>query len=1120
MGSIRAAWNAVLLLAILAGTILASHNAVAQGITTGSIAGSIVDQQGAVVPEATITAVETASHATFKTTSGADGSFIFHDLPIGNYTLRVEAGNFTPFIVNNIRVVAGVTTQLGVQRLTVGASTTTITVESTAPILETSQAQVTTSFDSAAIQSLPLNTNFDNLALLAPGVVRTHDAGFSDTTNGSAGISANGQRGRSNNFEIDGQDNNDNNIGGPSVEWGNTDALGEIQVITNNFGAQYGRNMGSVVNYITKSGTNTFHGSGFEYYTGSWGSSLENGQKSPLFGFCTGGEDPATTGCTPVTVPRFVDNKFGGTFGGPILKDKLWFFVGLYWDRTREGGAVSTSEGAVTPTPNGLTQLQAAFPGNPAVASLVNQGPYGIKAGNPTPIASSVGPITVTDGVTSAPIEFAEVARTVPALLNDREPLGRLDWEPTTKDRFFIRYYYQNTVITGDLANGPTAIAAGGYIEILARTHSIGADWTHTFSPSWINQLRYSFQQAVAGFEGGGVPACTSTSFTACPSQVTFQDGTDFGYGYSSNLPQQKFIKVTQIQDNANWSHGNHNIAFGGAFEYQNSPGTYLPNYNGSLTFQDFDSILQGNGSLTLTDGNPVTPFTENDVALYFQDDWKVRPDLTLNLGLRWEFFGQAANVLHNLTVQRETGPNPFWDTSLPLSVRTFQKVPNRWKNYQPRIGFAYNPGHGRLVVRGGYAINFDPAFYNIFSNAAIQAPVSIAGGIGCGGGYQCLPATGTTGATVRAQNPGAIQTGQDPRFFIEAPLTPNFRNPYTQTYSLGIQYGIGNAAVVEVRYVGNHTAALFQALNGNPTLQPLASAFPSFVSPGALCPDSTAPGFQTLNCNVGAFQAAVGNTAFSNYNSLQTNVTTRAFHGLTGTLQYTYSRTIDNTSEILPTGAGGNTLEFAQNPLNTNLAERGVSGISYPNVVAFGFVYEVPKFVHGNGFLAKVANGYSINTVYGFNSGQPFTPFQGLQPNPTNPNTVVGGTYCDDNFNQFVLGVTSCRPILTNASQPNSPSSYALNTVTAANALNNPFPGVSRNTLRGQSFNNLDSSIFKTTPITERISMQLQLNVFNTFNRQFLGTPGAFLGATNFLTGAFNEGTNRTVQLGGKIIF
>jgi hypothetical protein len=1125
MGSIRAAWNAVLLLAVLACVVSASRNALAQGITTGSITGSIADQQGAVVPQAAVTAVQSGTNATFKSTSGADGLFAFHDLPIGDYTLAVTSGSFSPLNIRNIRVTAGVTTELGVEKLTIGSTSATVTVESSAPILEVSQAQVTTSFDSVAIQSLPLNTNFDNLALLAPGVVQTHDAQFSNSN--GVGISANGQRGRSNNFEIDGQDNNDNNVGGPSVFFGSADAISEIQIITDNFGAQYGRNMGSVVNYVTKSGTNAFHGTGFEYYAGSWLSSLQNQQKSPLFGFCAPGENPSD-GCMPVTVPRTVDNKWGGTIGGPIIKDKLWFFGSTYWDHTRDGGAVSTSQGAITPTPTGLTQLQAAFPNNPAVASLVNQGPYGIKTGNPTPVAgSTVTQMVTVDGVNFVPIEFAGVARTVPALFNDEENLGRLDWQPSTKDHFFVRYYYQNDLTTGDLANSPTAIASGGYIEIPARTHSIGADWAHTFSPAWIDQLRYSYQEAVSSFDGGGVPDCTGNNFTACPSSVTFQDGTDFGYGYSSALPSQKFIKITQVQDNANWTHGRHSMAFGGAFEYQNSPGTFLPNYNGTLTFQDFNSILQGNGSLALTDGNPVIPFTENDVALYFQDDWKIRPDFTLNLGLRWEFFGQAVNILHNETVARETGANPLWDTSLPLSVTTFQKVPNRWKNYQPRIGFAWNPGHGRLVVRGGYAINFDPAFYNIFENSAVEAPVANAGAINCGGGYQCLPATGTTGATVRAQNLAALPLGGDPRFDVEGPLSPNFRNPYTQTYSLGVQYGLGNAAVVEIRYVGNHTAALFQSLDGNPTLEPLASAFPNYVSPSSLCQDPTAPGFQTLNCNVGALQAATANTAFSIYNGLQTNVTTRAFHGLTGTVQYTYSRTIDNTSEIYPTGAGGNTLEYSQNPLNTNTAERGVSGISYPNVFAFGFVYQVPQLVHDNGFLGKLANGFSINTIYGYNSGQPFTPFQGLQPNPTNPQTAVGGTYCDDYFNEFVLGLTSCRPIQTDRSAPNSPSSYTVNNVQTANALGNPYPGVGRNTLRGQTFNNLDSSIFKTTKLSERLTMQLQLNVFNTLNRQYLGTPGAQLGATNFLTTAYNSGlsgttvgTNRYVQLGGKIIF
>ncbi|MBV8114175.1 MAG: TonB-dependent receptor [Silvibacterium sp.] len=1110
--------KAAVFLAVFCAFGLILQTAVGQGITTGTITGSVEDQQSAVVPQAQITVVQTTTNATFKTLSAADGLFTIHDLPIGDYTLTVTGAGFSPLTVRNLHVTSGVTANAGALKLAVGASTESVTVESAAPILETSEAQVSTSFDSKAIQSLPLNTNFDNLALLAPGVVQTHDASFSNSN--GVGISANGQRGRSNNFEIDGQNNNDNNVGGPQAAFGNGDAISEIQIITDNFSAQYGRNLGSVVNYVTKSGTNQFHASGFEYYTGSWLSSLQNGQKSPLLGFCAPGQS-ASTGCTPVTVPRSVDNKYGGTLGGPILKDKLWFFGSTYWDHTRDGGAIATSQGAVTPTPNGLAQLQAAFPNNPAVASLVNQGPYGIKTGNPTPVPGTVGPLPVTVGTTTVPIEFGAVERTVPALFNDEENLGRLDWQPSTKDHFFVRYFYQNGLQTGTIAgNTNPAIAAGGYFDLPFTTHSVGADWTHTFSPAWIDQLRYSYQQAKTGFEGGGVPECLHTNFSPCPSQVSFQDGTDFAYGYNPAFPQQKFIKITQVQDNANWTHGRHSIAFGGEYDYQNSPGTYLPNYNGVLTFNTLADMLQGNGLLSLTDGNPVTPFKENDLAFYFQDDWKIRPDLTLNLGMRWEWFGQAVNILHNETVQRETGPDHFWDPALPLSIRTYQYTPNRWKNFQPRIGFAWNPNHSHLVVRGGYAINFDPGFYNIYSNAAIEAPVANAGAITCTGpsGYQCLPATGTTGASVRGQNLAALPIDGDPRRDVEGPLLPHFQNPYAQTYSLGVQYGIGSSAVVEVRYVGNHTAKLFQALNWNPTLEPLASAYPNYVSPSSLCQDPTAPGYLTLNCEQGALQAAYGNTAFSIYNSLQTNVTTRNFHGFTGTFQYTYSRTIDNTSEILPTGTGGNTLEYAQNPLNTNIAERGVSGISYPNVVAFGFVYQVPRLVQGNGLLSRLANGYSVNTIYGYNSGQPFTPFEGLQ---------AAGTYCDDNFNGFVLGVSSCRPILTNASAKNSPSSYAVNNVTNADALNNPYPGVGRNTVRGQSWNNLDASVFKTTPITERISLQLQLNVFNSLNRQYLGTPGAFLGAVNFLTTAYNQGApspgaiaNRSVQLGGKIIF
>jgi len=1085
-----------------------------QGINTGSVAGTVSDPQGAVVPQANISATNNTTGVLLHSISGADGSFALRDLPVGTYTLTVESGSFVPLKVINVQVQAGITTQVGILKLSLGA-TTTVSVEAGAPLLETSQSQVSAVFDSEAISSLPLNTGFDNLALLTPGVVQTHDAQFSNSN--GVGISSNGQRGRSNNFEIDGQNNNDNNVGGPQIFFSNADALQEIQVVTDNFSAQYGRNMGSVVNYLTKSGSNRFHGTGFVFYTGSWSDSLANGEKNPLLGFCTPGQDPSS-GCIPVTVQRSVDNKFGGTFGGPLLKDRLWFFGSAFWDRAREGGAVSTSGSSVTPTPAGLTTLQAAYPGNPAVASLSNQGPFGIKVGNPAVIAGTTFIEDVSDGTTTTPVEFGEVQRSIPSLSNDEEYLGRLDWQPSSRDRFFLRYFYQNSLQTAALAFDTAAeIASGSYPNSTDVAHSVGADWTHTFSTTLVNQLRYGFQQTTSFFGGGGVPQCVPTDFDACPAELSFGSTNDFGYGYPNNVPQGKIIKVTQVQDNANWTRSKHSISFGVEFDEQNSPAIYLPAYDGILTFPDFDSFLQSaNGTLDLTDGNPNIPLTESDVALYFQDDWKVRPTLTLNLGLRWEFFGQAINELHDATMKRETGPNPFWDTSLPLSVRVFPEIDNDWKHFEPRVGFAWNPGRGTFVLRGGYAINFDAGFYNIANNAAIEAPVANAGAIGCGGGYQCLPPNGTTGGLIRAQNLAALPVGGDPRFDIEAPVPTNLRNPYVQTWSLGVQYQIGKSAVAEVRYVGNHTARNFQALDGNPTLIQLANDFPSYISPSSLCQDITAPGFGTRDCNQGAIQAEVANTAFSIYNGLQTNITTQNFHGLTGTFEYTYSRTIDNTSEILPTGAGGNTLEFAQNPLDTDKAERGVSGTSYPNVASFGFVYKFPEFVHGENLTSKILGGYSLNTIYGFNSGQPYNPYQGITD-----------SYCDELFDEFVLGVDSCRPVLTNKAAPNSPESYAVNTIPLAQSLGNPFPGVGRNSLRGQSWNSLDASIFKTTRLGEGVSLQLQVNAFNVLNRQYLGTPIAAIAddepsapVNPFLSLQYNSGSIRYVQLGGRIIF
>ena len=1153
-----------------------------QGIITGGISGTVVDQNAALIPGATITAVNDATGASLMGKANGEGTFLISDVPLGTYTVTISADGFGSSAVKHVQVVAGNATPIGKQALTLGTTSQTVEVTAgAAQLLNTETAQGEVVLDSQQLSSMPVDGGFDDVALVVPGVVATHADNMSNTN--GVGYSANGQRGRSNNSEIDGQSNNDNSISGPQFFFSNQDAIQEIQVITNNFSAQYGRNMGSVVNYITKNGTNQFHGTAFEYYLGSWGSSLTQGEKGAQFGYCPQGVSPSDSNpCNVPVVARFVQNNYGGTFGGPIVKDKLFFFGSTYWDHTYQGAFTFTSGGNVFPDPTGLKQLQAAFPNNPGVAAMTLNGPYAYPTGNPTPFgATSLLP--VTDGTTTANIEVSQYLRHVPNYVLDQEELGRIDYQMTPKDRFYVRYMYQKNPTVPAGGN----FASGGYYDVNGITHSVGGDWSHIFTPAVVNQLRYSFQQSTIAFEGGGVPSCTIASFGNCPSQVSLGAGLE-GFGYASNLPQGRVVKVTQVQDNASWNHGRHTITFGGEWDYQNSPNVFLPNAVGAFDFapgatniafrnvtsaamnNGITGLLEGIAFTDLTAGSPTTHFTEPDFALYFQDDWKLRSNLTLNLGLRYEFFSQGINIVHDQSLAQQTGSHPFWNTALPLSVTTVPKVDSYFKNIEPRIGFAWNPeSTKRLVVHGGFAIDVDPAFYNIFLNIATGAPAINAGAFVCDGiSVQCVPGNGLTFSTVQAADDQFVPTGGDPRVNPYETVPTSFKNPMSESYTLGVQYELGGAGVVEARYVGNHVFRQFQSLNNNPDIADVQTSFPSYGGGLPVCTDPTQIGYTRSNCNFGLVQTTA-NTAFSIYNGLQTSFTARNFHHWTGTASYTYSRTIDNTSEIFSTGSGGNTSALAQNPLNPDIGERGVSGNSYPDVIGLQMAYTEPWFNGQKGILGRILGGYSFNAFYTYNNGQPFTPEQALTAqspfvNPSDP--MASTAFCDYNFSQ-VFG-NPCRPILSNAKAPigtvgiNTGAGGYINYVTGASispsdvhwlwsnkyealARNNPFPGIGRNTLRGDSFNDLDLTVAKNIKLTERLTTILQISAFNTLNRGYYGTPdpsiedslyptlygvpAGFLsnyysgggGESPVAGGAFGAGPgNRSIQLAAKIVF
>ena len=767
---------AFLIVTASAGLLCVAPTAYGQGITTGTISGTTVDASGAAVPGAQITAVSTSQGQERQVTSGADGRFAFYAVPIGNYTVNISAAGFAKTTVNAVQVNAGSTSNLNAIKLALPTANAQVEVNGAASaLLQTSDSQVTTTFSAEQIANLPLNNGFDTITEVIPGVVSTHGDGFSNTNGDN--YSVNGQSGRYNNSEIDGQANNDNTIGGPQVFFANQDAIQEIQVITNNFSAQYGRNAGAVVNYITKAGTNALHGSGFEFYQSQFLSSLENQQKSSVFGYCPPGQNPSS-GCAAPVLPRYAENRFGGSIGGPVLRDKVFFFGSTYWDKVRIGAAPDSSLPYITPTPAGVQQLGSAFPGSPAIAALVGYGPYSVKAGNPviTPVPSASScpsNSTFANGTcletiagpsgASIVVPFAGVQRSIPNLFNDQENLGRLDFQPTSRDHLFGRYFYQNQFETGENAGEPGEGANGDYDNAIYSAHSVGADWTHTFSQHWVDQLRYSFQQSKGFFQGGSYPNCLVTQIGNCPAQISFLGGNDdVGFGENIIFPQGSTVKVTQIQNNAIWTGGRHTILFGGEFDYQNAPDFGLFYYNSNLNYQTFTDYLQQGSSgaayALIANGPSVAPFTEIDAAGYVQDDWKVSPSFTAHLGLRWEFFSQAVNLLNRETVARQSNPTTaFWNTSLPLSDTTDPPVANFYKGLQPRIGFAYNPQFDKkLVIRGGFAVNENPAYYNLIILASGVAPVVNFGFVGCFPATPCLPSNGSLAGFGGPRQPSA----------------------------------------------------------------------------------------------------------------------------------------------------------------------------------------------------------------------------------------------------------------------------------------------------------------------------------------------------------------------------
>lgn len=1104
------------LFAIVTMALLWSVPSMAQ-VVKGSISGTITDTQGAVLSGASVKAMNTGTGVTLTATTDSSGSFHFNLIPVGEYKVEATATGFKTTIQNNIVVAAGRDSGLGAIALSVGEVSTSVEVSAEAPLIETTQSQITNTFSGTQLSTfagVTENQGLDNLALFIPGVSAARDNGFSNT-NGGTGFSVNGLRGRNNDQQIDGQNNNDNSIGGPGLFVSDTEFVQQYVLVTSQFGPEYGRNAGSVVNIITKSGSNAWHGSVYEHENNTVLNSMNSFQKR----FSTDANGNPLT-----SIPRANDEFGGFTIGGPIVKNKAFFFGGFNQQLISQK-TLYTSAGAV-PTPAGLATLTACFPNSQSLQALKTFGAYGISAGNPTPFGTFLNNDPSCPGV-----ELGGVERTLPTNTHNFNWVNRVDWQ-LGSDTVMARYLF-NRGNTFNIDGSAGDAAAGLPVNVPALSQAILVGETHNFSPHVVNELRVGFNRLNVVFASntlGTIPS--DNNIDQALTRVTFSDPTLQPFGVNGAFPEGRIVNTWQGQDNLNWVKGKHTFKAGANYTYQRSPSTFLPNLNGAFRFNDWESFAANTPNrVRIADGTPTLDFREHDTFLYAGDDWKLSQNLTLNLGITWTYYGQPANLFNDLTTARESDPTTaLWRQDIPLAARTFPKLDTPTKSFGPSIGFAYTPhwggfltGNGKTVFRGGYRLLYDPPFYNIYSNIANSAPVVFLNTFtGTQITSNMIVPSQPFGPAIRTElSPELQRLAFDPRSNTETTVSNNFGPDKVNSWNFGLERELTKNSAVEVRYVGNHAYNLFQTVNGNPIVTGNSTA-PAGLT-GCTSPQILLGPGQTTNPALGRADCSQGlvvernNGGYSNYNGLQTEFrASNLFNQLGIRLAYTYSRTLDNVSEIFSSGTAGTTLAFAQNPWSTGSSEYSYSGLDFPHQFSVAATEQIPLFKGQHGFLGHTLGGWAVSANYVWATGQRYTPLQ------TGAEAALSSL--SDNFDFAWLaanvGVDLARPFIGNVNAPasqvgiyagdagvtsvspntlislnglnaatptvtpvtNNQVRYIINAATAESIFGTPFGGA-RNLSQDAPTNIANLALFKNIKLNERASLEFNATFQNVFN-------------------------------------
>ena len=789
------------------------------------------------------------------------------------------------------------------------------------------------------------------------------------------------------------------------------------------------------------------------------------------------------------------------------------------------------------------------------------------------------------------------------------------DINPTAKDSFNIKYRYQQSPETGTVSQ-----SNGFFGDIPFSSRNINGAYTRQIGSHAVNEFKGAWQKLSVIFGGcansdplkGCIPdanaigtAFANITFTG----ITITGATMQSLGPATNLPQGRQVRVLQFADTLNWTKGKHTLTMGVDFRDLDNSVPFLPNYNGAFRFNSTARLVQNFPNfVTLAAGTPTIGYKEKDQFYFFQDDFKVKENFTLNLGLRYEFTGQPINTLNQITAAREASSGTaLWRQSLPVEARTVPKAPVDKNNWAPRLGFAWSPrmGEGRLakalfgendatVIRGGFSMAYDPAFYNILLNVSTSAPTVFLNTINNTGtaaapGFR-LPSN-PTGDVVRAGLTSFLQKNTfDPRLLSQTVVGSDFHSPYSRQWSIGVQRQINRNSVAEVRYVGNSGHGLFQTVNRNPDIgnltkgfnfdifdtgnpaAPFFPAFPNLVPAGITrqtCVNDPATPDNEGACNNRILPGrglirSRENTGESSYHGLQMRYNGRVANQLTLGAAYTFSKSIDNASEIFSFGE----IAIAANPVDLTKQEKGLSGNDRRHASSANFICDVPVRKDQKGLVGHVLGGWQLNGTYILASGRPFTPSQFF-------NVLGLPTYQDFTFTATFFGFDNVRGFAANPKAPRdtvaitdidayliflptfvpTPSHlYSLNELNATGNLKpvtandvryilnmpgavkytgNPFGNIPRNSERGPALNALNIGIFKNTKIRENVRLQIRAELFNALNHPNPGygvagedsLPDTFIDDAGVAGSRFNNKqdmtlSSRRVQFGLRLTF